>query len=114
MRTVKMIERIRAQHQACTLGFLSSQMRIAKSTMQRTVHQLRELGYVDYTDMPGSLHVTDAGRDWIAPRDDDEQPPAETTQVAPPAPPAPAKKAAAKKAAARKAPAKRASSRAAN
>lgn len=81
-----MIDDIRAEHHACTAREASRLLRLTHTVVVGRLVALRERGWVDWTEMTGSLRVTEAGHIWLG------------TAVEK----APVKKAAAKKAAPKK------------
>ncbi len=95
---LKMVLDIRSRHDACTLGALALNLGVPKSNVQRAVYQMRDQGLLRFTDVAGSIQVTDAGHRLLTP------PTSSTvTQSATPAEPAPATPSVKKVAKARKA-----------
>lgn len=52
------VRETREEYHACTAGELSRRMRMAKSTVVHRLGQLRERGLVEWSDLPGGIHLT--------------------------------------------------------
>jgi DNA-binding IclR family transcriptional regulator len=52
------IREIRKEHHACTARELERRCKMQHAICQRTLLTLREAGFVDWTVLPGSLHLT--------------------------------------------------------
>lgn len=97
---MQMIDTVRAEHHACTAREVSRLMCTAHTIITGRMQRLRQLGLIAWTDLNGSLRVTDEGRAWLeeqlVQRNESREEP-----IAPEKKPA-VKKAAAKKAASTK------------
>ena len=58
-RIVRTINRLRADHRACTLRAVADDMGVPLSTLDHRMRELRNAGIVTSTGMPGSLRVCD-------------------------------------------------------
>lgn len=59
------ITAIRDEHHACTAREVSRLLLLTHTVAVGRLVALRERGWVDWTDMTGSLRVTEAGQTWL-------------------------------------------------
>lgn len=58
-RIIDQIRAIRARHGACTARSVASELHMSPDVVRYRCNELREQGRVNWTDMPGSLHVVE-------------------------------------------------------
>ena len=61
LQVLETIRAIRKKHSACTLSELARYMRQPKSMCHRSINRLAEWKLVTWTEMPGSLRLTELG-----------------------------------------------------
>lgn len=59
------IDEIRAEHHACTAREVARRAKLAVSIAHAQLTILRERGQVAWTEVPGSVRVTNSGRAWV-------------------------------------------------
>jgi hypothetical protein len=57
-KIVRLIPEIRATHHACTARHLAGEMRMHHTHISNRLRLLQAQGVIDFTTMPGSIHLT--------------------------------------------------------
>jgi len=61
-RILDMVAEVRAENHSCTMREFARQLGKTPMMMHRQLNQLREMGFVDWTDLDGSVHLTVQGQ----------------------------------------------------
>lgn len=65
-RVLTTIRSIRERHGACTARAVANELRMSPDAIRYRCQALRDAGRVNWTDMPGSLHVVEPIEDQLA------------------------------------------------
>ena len=66
------IEKIRAEHHACTGGEVARVLNLNRDAVKYRISRLRDQGIVDYSEVPGSLRLVEASDETRQLADDDD------------------------------------------
>ena len=55
------IKAVRLEHWACTAGLLATTLRTKKSTLVPWLHDLKKRKLIEFSSVPGSIHLTALG-----------------------------------------------------
>lgn len=64
-RVVETIRKIRDRHGACTARAVANELRLSPNVVRYRCEALRQAGEVNWTPMPGSLHVIESVDDQL-------------------------------------------------
>lgn len=62
---MKQIVEVREQHHACTAREVSRLLCTAHTIIFGRMQRLREMGLISWTELTGSVHLTDKGTAWL-------------------------------------------------
>lgn len=58
---LRAVVHIRTDHHACSIQQIAERMLLSKNTIKWRIDALRRMGYLDWTEAYGSIHLTPAG-----------------------------------------------------
>jgi RIO-like serine/threonine protein kinase len=63
---MEVITKLRAKHQACTMRAVAATLKLSPTYVTTRLQAMKEAGLVDWTTMPGSLHLVERTNDVLA------------------------------------------------
>ena len=63
LQIIDQIEAMREQYHACTMRAVANRMQLSPTWVTQRLEAMRADGLVDWTQVPGSLHVVEAAAD---------------------------------------------------